>query len=194
MFDKMKKIIMFFLLIAAETVTAENAQENHLLSLQLNTLDQKIFSVDEIRKNTASVFIFLLPDCPSCQSYSLTLNQLSEKYRASGIVFYGVFPGDYNTPEEMKEYQTRYHINFLLVTDPEKKLAKSLGAKITPEVFVANSNGQTLYRGRIDDWMYAVGKKKPMITTHELQDALNSVAHHQPVRVPETKAIGCIIE
>jgi len=189
----MKIIITLFLLLSFEINPAQDFKKNYS-TLRLNTLEQKAFSFNDISKNTASVFVFLLPDCPACESYSLTLNQLSEKYNSSGIVFYGVFPGDYNTIEEMKEYQSKYHIHFTLMTDPEKKLVKSLGAKITPEVFVLSNTGQTLYRGRIDDWMYAVGKKKPLITKHELQDALVAVANHQPVKVPFTKPIGCIIE
>ena len=189
--NEMKKILLLILLICIEL---SSAQRLTLSSLKLETLDQKFFSLDEIKKNTASVFIFLLPDCPACQSYSLTLNQLSKKFESSHIAFYGVFPGDYNTVREMKEYQTRYHINFLLMTDPGKKLAKSLAAKVVPEAFVVNAEGKILYRGRIDDWMYAVGKKKPTVTRHELQDALNAISLHQPIKVAETKAIGCIIE
>jgi len=191
----MKKIFSFLLIgFFVETVSAQKNFETIFSSIRLSTLEQKIFSPDELKKNTASVFIFLLPDCPACESYSRTLNQLQEKFRSSGIRFYGIFPGDYNTLSEMKDFQTRYHISFLLLTDPEKKLVKSLGAKVVPEVFVMNNTGKILYRGRIDDWMYAVGKKKPTITTHELQDALNGIVNHQPLKISETKAIGCIIE
>ncbi len=185
----MKKIFIFLLLFSSERISAQN-----LYSIQLKTLDHKIFSLDEIKKNNASVFIFLLPDCPGCQSYSLTLNQLNKKFESAGIVFYGVFPDDYNTLKEMKDFQTQYHINFSLLTDPEKKLAKTLAAKVVPEAFVTDNTGKILYRGRIDDWMYATGKKKPTITTHELQDALNAIVLHQPIKISQTKAIGCIIE
>jgi peroxiredoxin len=189
----MKKKIVLFILLCASNITAQNP-DIQLHSIQLKTIDQNVFSFDVIKKNKASVFIFLFADCPGCQSYSLTLNQLSKKFEASGIGFYGVFPGDYNTIQEMKEYQGRYHINFPLLTDPQSKLVKTFGAKVVPEAFVINNDGKILYRGRIDDWMYAVGKKKPSITKHELQDALNAVVNHQPVKVTETKAIGCIIE
>ena len=185
----MKKVLILLLVIFAGKASAQN-----LNSIQLKTLDQKEFSMEATKKNTATVFVFLFADCPACQSYSLTLNQLSKKFESSGIVFYGIFPGDYNTLKEMKDFQTHYHINFLLLTDPEKKLAKSLAAKVVPEAFVLNNDGKILYRGRIDDWMYAIGKKKPAITKHELQDALNAIILHQPIKVSETTAIGCIIE
>lgn len=189
----MKISVAFLLILSFGNISAQVFEKNYS-SIHLHTLDRKIFSCAEIIKNRASVFVFLLPDCPACESYSLTLNQLSEKYRSSGIIFYGVFAGNYNTSEEMKTYQSNYHIRFMLLTDPEKELVKSLGAKITPEVFVVSETGHTLYRGRIDDWMYAVGKKKPAITSHELGNALNAIENNRQIKVSETRAIGCIIE
>jgi len=190
----MKKILFCLLLNAIGPVSAQSNFANEFTHIQLSYLDNKLFSADAITKNAASVFIFLLPDCPASQSYSLTLNELCSAFKSSGVAFYGVFPGHYNTPEEMKEYQDNYHVLFPLITDPEKKLVKSLGAKIAPEVFVVNSSGQTLYHGRIDDWMYAAGKKKLTITSHELKDALTALVHHQPPKVKATQAVGCIIE
>lgn len=190
----MKKIAFFFVLIACNPASAQKEIENNLSSLRLSTLDQKTFSFEAIKKNTGSVFIFLLPDCPACESYSRTLNQLQEKFKSSGIRFYGVFPGHYNTEQEMKEYQSRYRINFLLMTDPDKKLVQHLGAKISPEVFVIGNTGKTLYRGRIDDWLYAVGKKKLKVSTHDLKNALDAIVQKKPIAVSETNAIGCIIE
>jgi peroxiredoxin len=190
----MKFFSTLLLILIVKDISAQSSFEQNFPSMQLQTLDQKNFHLVEIKKNTASVFIFLLPDCPASQSYSLTLNQLSKKFESSGISFYGVFPGNYNTLDEMKEFQHVYKINFDLFVDPEKILVKNLSAKVAPEVFVVNRNGQTVYRGRIDDWMYALGKKKPVIRTHELEDALNAVIHHQPVKISATQAIGCIIE
>ena len=190
----MKKVFLACILFLVETVSAQKDFENNYSSTRLTTIDQKIFSFDELKKNTASVIVFLLPDCPACESYSLTLNQLQEKFKSYGIRFYGVFPGHYNTVAEMKAFQIRYRINFPLMSDPDKKLVKSLGAKVSPEVFVISNTGKIIYRGRIDDWMYAVGKMKPGVTTHELRDALSAVIQHQPLKIPETKAIGCIIE
>ncbi len=188
------RLLLFFLLSIGQSVSAQKDIAKNLLSLQLQTLEQKIFSFDEIKNNTATVFVFLLPDCPSCQSYSLKLNQLSTKFNSSGIKFYGIFPGHYNTEKEMVDFQKRYRINFPLMIDPEKKLVHCLSAKVVPEVFVIDKAGKVLYHGRIDDWMYAVGKTKPGITKHELKDALDAVAQHQLLKVKETKAIGCIIE
>lgn len=190
----MIRLFFIFFFLMADFCSAQKLSGNTSTELQLFTLEQKVFSIDQIKNNLASVFIFLLSDCPACESYSLTLNKLNNQFKTSGIRFYGVFPGHYNTEEEMKGYQSKYRINFLLMTDPDKKLVKKLGAKIAPEVFVLNNTAQTVYRGRIDDWLYAVGKKRLKVTSHELQNALNEIVEKKVVKVSATNAIGCIIE
>jgi len=189
------KLLQFFLCCFGPVLACAQIQMlGRFESISLKNLSGELFSFRELKKNTATVIVFLLPDCPACQSYSTTLNKLNEQYQKDGVAFYGVFPGTYNTLEEMNEFKNTYHIKFPLLCDPDKKLVKTIAAKVTPEVFVLNHETNIVYRGRIDDWMYALGKKKPVITTHELADALHAVVHHQPAKVSQTTAIGCIIE
>jgi hypothetical protein len=44
----------------------------------------------------AAIFVFLAPDCPLSQNYTLTLNNLAKDFEPKGIGFYGVFSGDAN--------------------------------------------------------------------------------------------------
>ena len=165
-----------------------------IFGIKLTTLSNESFALSKLSLNKWSVLVLLLPDCPACESYSSTIIALQKKYKSSGIEFYGVFPGTFNTKEEMLTFQKTYKIDFPLLTDPENILVKSLDAKIVPSAFLINSNGETLYKGRIDDWMYALGKKRAVITKHELDDALQAVSTGKSIRVKETQAIGCILE
>src|SRR2546421_2209659 len=70
-------------------------------SVSLQTLDGKPAAITDIKKNKATVIVFLLADCPACQNYALTLNKMNEKYKADNIEFYGVFPGNYSKPQEL---------------------------------------------------------------------------------------------
>ena len=162
--------------------------------INLHDLQGKTVSIKPGSGHQATAFVFLMADCPACQTYSLTLNNLDKKYKAAGIRFIGVVPGNYSTPAEIAEFMHTYKISFPVFTDPTNALVKCLHATIVPEVFLVGSEGQTLYSGRIDDWMAALGKKKPAIHTHDLQDAIAAVVNHQPVKVKHTKAIGCFIE
>jgi hypothetical protein len=81
-----------------------------------------------------------------------------------------------------------------LIKDPNYKLAKFLGATIVPSCYVINKEGKTIYKGRIDDWHYALGKKKMKVTQNNLDDALSSYVNNKPIKISETKAIGCILD
>ena len=190
----MNSIIRFSitcLLIA--TGTFETSAQN-LFSTQLLTLDEKFFSSSEWEKNKLTVVVILLADCPACQSYSLTLNKLSSEFADRGVKFYGVFPGNYGSVAEDIEFSDIYKIRFPLLRDPNKNLVAVLHAKVAPEVFVFTSTGKSIYRGRIDDWMYAVGKKRIRIESQDLKNALTQWTSGKAISRPSTTPIGCIIE
>ena len=73
-------------------------------------------------------------------------------------------------------------------------LTKMLKASIAPGCFVIDNSGNIAYQGRIDDWLYAVGKKRQVVTENNLDDALHSIIKNLPVKIKETNPIGCILE
>jgi thiol-disulfide isomerase/thioredoxin len=185
------RIVFSFLILVPAAV---NSYDCNPFNFSLLTVDGKAQSLKTEPGHLATAFIFLLPDCPACQSYSLSLNELAEKYKGNGIRFMGVVPGKFSTNDEISEFQSSYKINFPVLKDPSNLLVKCLGASIVPEVFLVAHDGKTIYSGRIDDWMAALGKKKPAVTQHDFRDALEAFVNHQPVKVKRTKAIGCFIE
>lgn len=142
----------------------------------------------------ATVFIMMSPECPLCQSYSLTLNNLNKKYEPQGVAFYGIVPGTLFTSSEVKAFMQTYSISFPMYFDLKKQFTAQMKATKTPEVFVLDNKNTLRYRGRIDNWAYELGKKRKVITEHELQDALEAIISNQPIRVTKTEPIGCYIE
>lgn len=161
---------------------------------ELKNVENVKVSFSDFKNKKATVIIFLLTDCPASQSYTLTLNKLSKKYSANNIAFAGVFPGHYSNDEEIRIFRDQYKINFLLLKDPEMELAKKLNAAVAPGCFLISQDGTIAYKGRIDDWLYAVGKKRPSVRQHDLEDAVKSVLENVPVKTKETEPIGCILE
>ena len=162
--------------------------------IALSDLSGKTISLFQKSAGSFTVIVFLLPDCPACQSYSKTLNQLASDYSKKNFTFYGVFPGTYNSLDEMLEFRESYKINFPLLRDPEKILVRQLKATTVPQAFVLNKNGEVVYSGRIDDWMYALGKKRSIITKYDLKNAMNELVANKAISNPVTVPIGCIIE
>lgn len=155
--------------------------------------DHKI-DFEKISKESITAFFFLSPECPLCENYSLTINQLRKKYPSENIVFYGVFPGKFFSKEEIQAYMTKYKVEVTVLLDPEYELRNLFQASVTPEVYLVKGSGELLYKGAIDNWIPALGKKRTIINKHYLNDAIAAALEGKAIAVSETKAIGCFIE
>lgn len=140
----------------------------------------------------ASVLIFYWQDCPISNGYAPELNRISAS--RTNFVFYIVQTDPELTPAIAKEHARQYNLQLPVLLDPKHQLVKTAKATVTPEVVVLGTNAQVLYRGRIDNLFAAIGKKRAATTEHDLLDALDDVAAGRPVRKPETKAVGCLIQ
>jgi peroxiredoxin len=183
-----------FLFILMFWVYCGQVYGQDLLNTSLTSLDEKPVLLSTLKGEKATVIVFVLADCPASQSYSLTLNTIFSEYKSKGVTMIGIIPGKFNTKEEMLGFVKDYQINFPVLKDPEMIFTKSIGATIAPECFLLNEKGDVVYNGRIDDWMYALGKTKPMVTKKELLDAITATLENTEVKVKKTQAIGCILE
>jgi peroxiredoxin len=147
-----------------------------------------------LRDKKAAVFVFLAPDCPFSQNYTLTLNDLQTKFAADSVAFYGVVAGTGFRKAEIDEFVQAYKIAFPILPDRNFALADFFHAMKTPEVFVVNSHGDLIYKGAIDNWAAGFGQHRRTITEHYLLDALNSWIRGDEVPIKETEAVGCFIE
>jgi peroxiredoxin len=78
---------------------------------------------------------------------------------------------------------------FPYLHDETQAVAKSFGARLTPEAFVISNDGKIAYLGAIDDDVTLSGKPKK----NHLRAAIESVlAGREPVN-PVTRAFGCRI-
>jgi thiol-disulfide isomerase/thioredoxin len=147
-------------------------------------------------KNTlkeTTVYVFLSETCPICQSYTLTLKDLYKKYNLQKIKFVGIFPNYYSTQKSIDEFKKKYSIPFELILDKKGELTNRFSATITPEVFIESTDNKILYRGRIDDSFYSLGKRRTIITSTELADALSEISLKQTIKIFKTQAVGCVI-
>lgn len=171
-----------------------NVQSQTIFSKTLKTLEGKNYNLNELKKNKGNVFIIISPDCPLCQNYALTLNEQQKQFAPKKIKYIGVVSGKIYTVQEINHYKKLFNVQFELLIDENYEIKKALGASVTPEVFLINNLGKTIYSGRIDDWAYDVGKHKPKATEHNLKDAVNAYIAGKPIKIKKTKAVGCILE
>lgn len=140
--------------------------------------------------NSLRVVIFLSPECPLCQNYSLPLNQLQKRY-AGKVEFTGVVPGKAYSAADVNAFIQKYHIGFPISIDSAKTMSRSLTATVTPEVFLLGPDKKVLYHGSIDNWIKDLGMQTARPTAFFLQDAIDLSLAHLPVRVPYNKPVGC---
>ena len=141
-----------------------------------------------IAAHKATAFVFLSTQCPVSKVYGPRLNQIAEKYRASGIQLIGVFSNMQEGQAEVTSFAHERHFTFPVVRDADAQLAAKYGATMTPQVFVVNSAGKLLYQGRVDD-----NADTSLVHHHDLQTALDSLLAGQPIARPKTAAFGCIL-
>ena len=138
------------------------------------------------------VVIFLSPECPLCQNYSLPLNELSKKY-AGKVQFSGVVPGKAYSAADVNAFIRKYRIGFPVSIDSAKTVSTSLKATVTPEVFLLGPDKKVLYYGSIDNWIKDLGMQSARPTIFYLRDAIDQSLAQLPVRIPYNKPVGCLI-
>ena len=144
----------------------------------------------------AVVLVFTRADCPVSNRYAPEISRLDGEYAGRGVRFWLVYPDRATTEAKREAHRAEYGYRMPAVADPDQKLVARAAAVVTPEaaVFVPKGSGwQRVYRGRIDDRYVDFGKYRAKPERHDLAEALDSVLAGQPVRVRETKSIGCAI-
>lgn len=176
---------LFFL-----TLHAQQPASKSLSGIKLKSIEGNAISLPGSNKLTA--IVFLSPDCPLSQNYTLVLNEI-QKTRKDILQIVGVFPGNDYRNNEIATFRQKYAVDFLLARDNKDALVNFTRATITPEVFLYDSKAVLLYKGAIDDWAISLGKKKRQADHHYLRDAINNFLQHKEVSPSETKAVGCFI-
>jgi peroxiredoxin len=160
----------------------------------LKTIEGKQIPLAVNAGQKALVLLFVSPECPLCQSYSLTIRQLYTKYKSQGFQFVAIVPGTDFTKDEIIKFRNSYGLKGIsFCVDPSYSFSKQLQASITPEVFVVNQKKEIIYSGRIDNWAYELGKKRTVITEHDLANVLENTNKGIAIKPYQTKAVGCFI-
>lgn len=164
------------------------------ISIQVNNLKGEVFNWENIKQNKVTVFIFISPECPLCENYSLTFNALQEEYKTKKVKLIGVVPGKYYSVQQVDSFLNKYQMNIEVLMDTEYAFCNYFEAKVTPEIFVLNSESEIIYQGKIDNWIHALGIKRSVVNKLYLKDAIEAILNNTEPDIKITEAIGCIIE
>ncbi|MCY7409169.1 MAG: redoxin domain-containing protein [Chitinophagales bacterium] len=191
---KASSLFVYFLILFLLHGCEKKIATNNLFDTEVRNIDGENFSFNKLSNNKASVIIFLQPECPFCNSYGKTLRLLDSTFNLQEIKIYGIVAGKNFPDSEIVAYQKKYQLTFPFLLDPDFLLAKKLKATITPQAFLIDNKGNTMYHGMIDNWGYEIGKTRAHATEFYLTDAVNNLLKGNKIVSDSTKAIGCYIQ
>lgn len=158
------------------------------------TYDHRAFLLDTMAGKKGTVYIFLAPECPLSENYTLTINQLQAQFVDSGLQFYAVISGKLYDSVAIRDYAKRFPLTLPLLVDTGYYFSTQFKASTTPEVVLFNAQNEKVYQGAIDDWATELTQLKASATHYYLMDAMNAVLKNEKIKISKTNAVGCYIE
>jgi len=141
------------------------------------------------------------PECPFVKKHygSDNMQKLQQEYTSKGVVWLTIdsnAPGAEGnmTPEQAQKIMSSWKTHqTALLLDPESKVARSYGAKNTPDMIVINPEGKIVYEGAIDNKATPNPNDIPSSTNY-VKAALDESLAGKPVSNPATKPYGCSVK
>lgn len=166
-----------------------------IAGLSLADARGQVHSLDSLAAKGMVVLVFFSPECPLCENYAPVLQALADSFAEQGVQFAAVFPGEWYPNEQIRRFMLHYGVQFPALLDPDEVLTRRLKATTTPEVCVfLNPEQAPLYRGKIDNWIVSLGKKRTVVTERYLANALTAALNGLPVNPTQTEPVGCLIQ
>jgi peroxiredoxin len=131
-------------------------------------------------------------DCPFVLKHYDTgsIQKLQKQSRDKGVIWLSVSSGKTESKElknSAKDFKV--HSNAVL-KDPKGTVAKHLGARTTPHVFIIDRNGKVAYSGALDD-QPTPDPASLKNARNYVSEALDAILAGKPVKVPSTRPYGC---
>ena len=137
--------------------------------------------------NKGTVIVFMSAKCPCSNSHIGIMKKLSEEFRDFNFIV--VHSNTDESIEESKAYFKNAGFNFPVVQDENGQLADRFKALKTPHAFLLSAEGTIIYKGGVTSSTSGETADKQF-----LKDALTEAKEGKPIRVAESRTLGCIIE
>ena len=142
----------------------------------------------------ATVVVFTCNHCPYALAWHDRIADAARDYADRGVVFLAVnsndsvrYPRDSLQAMQRRVAAEDWPMPYL--HDASQEVARSYGAKTTPDVFVLDGEGRLRYRGAPD-----ADYDDPDQRASWLRDALDALLTGAEPSRPETKPVGCSIK
>ena len=139
------------------------------------------------------VFVFTSVDCPIANRYAPELQRIGAAFAGPRLQIRLVYADPGQSAEEIRGHLRDYGYDFDALRDTQHALVDLIGATITPEVAVFDTERRLVYRGRIDDLYVDFGKRRAAPTVRDLEETLSALIDGHELSPRTTTAVGCYI-
>jgi peroxiredoxin len=150
-------------------------------------------SLDSLKGPKGVAVIFVATDCPYSNAFNGIMASLAEEYQAKGVSLVGINSNKTEPREAVRKHAEENGLSFAVLKDDGNVVADRLGAQVTPEVFLLDSDLVLQYHGTIGNSKQPTVKKEEA-RADDVRPALEAVVNGGEVAVRETKAFGCTIK
>jgi len=152
-------------------------------------------------KGKVVVLEWLNHGCPYVKKHynSGKMQSLQNTYTEKGVVWFSIIssaPGTqgYCTPEEANDViKQKQAFPTALLLDPDGIVGKLYGAKVTPHMYIINSDGVLVYNGGIDD-IRSTNVDDIAKAKNYVQLALDEVLAGKEVSIKTSRPYGCSVK
>ena len=165
-------------------------------NFELNSTDNKIISLNDIKGENGTLIMFICNHCPYVKHLKKALAIFGREYKAREVAVIGINPNDAEKfPEDGPSQMTRdvetFDYTFPYLVDSTQEVAKAYQAICTPDFYGFDDRLRLAYRGQFDD--SRPGNDKP-VTGNDLRSAVNAILDRRPITRSQVSSVGCSIK
>lgn len=198
---KLTALAVFAIMISAFTLSdsASGYKVGDIATdFNLKNVDGQMVSLKDYKDAKGFIVIFTCNHCPYAIAYEDRIIALDKKFKSQGYPVIAINP---NNPAKQKDdsfdlMQVRAKekgFTFPYLFDDGQKIFPQYGATKTPHVYVLQKTAkgnQVKYIGAIDDNY----DDETAVKSKYVEAAVTALIKGEPVKLTETKAIGCSIK
>lgn len=158
-------------------------------NFSLKDYNGKTHNLKDYKDSKAIVLMFIATQCPVSNAYNKRMAEIYKNYKDKNVTFLAINSNKTEPVDEVKEHAKKNNFDFIILKDDNNKIADRLGATVTPEIYVLNSDYEVLYHGRIDD-----SRDEKNVKSNDLATALDEILAGKKVSNKKTVAFGCTIK
>lgn len=161
--------------------------------LTLPGLDGKEIRLSSAVGKNGLVIAYFTTSCPISGKLAPETVRLEKDLKEKGVNLLLVNAPPTQKKEDLTQFIQAHAFQSPVALDVESKLAQSLAATTTTEVFLLDATRTLLYRGAIND-QYGLGYSKDQPSHQYLRDAVTAMLASTALDVAATTAPGCALD